>query len=88
MAFKPKVLVAQADTEFRRLGRLLLPGIFDGEHYFRLAPSPAGTRFTQGERFSGLLVPLFKSQLSTQTLAGFQAMNDALRRHVEATAAP
>jgi uncharacterized protein YndB with AHSA1/START domain len=36
MRFRPKVLVVEPNTEFHWIGRLLLPGIFDGRHYFRL----------------------------------------------------
>ena len=36
MTFRPVVLVAVPEQELRWLGRLLLPGLFDGEHAFRL----------------------------------------------------
>ena len=36
MAFRPTVLVATPDKELRWLGRFLFPGIFNGEHYFRI----------------------------------------------------
>jgi hypothetical protein len=32
MSFKPTVLEAEPERELRWLGRLLVPGIFDGEH--------------------------------------------------------
>jgi hypothetical protein len=38
MQFKPTVLAANRERELRSLGRLFLPGIFDGEHYFLLEP--------------------------------------------------
>ena len=70
--------------ELRWRGRFLLPGIFDGEHYFRLeAAAPGVARLVHGERFSGLLVPLFKSSLDRETRAGFEAMNAALKTRVE-----
>ena len=58
MSFKPTVLRADPNAELRWLGRLLFPGICDGEHYFTIEPLDGGrrARFTQGERFSGLLV--------------------------------
>ena len=60
MTFKPTVLKAEQDQELRWLGRLLMPGLFDGEHYFLIEPQEErGSRFVQGEKFTGVLVPLF-----------------------------
>lgn len=87
MTFRPKVLVATPPQEFRWIGRFLLPGIFDGEHYFRIMPIAAQmVRFEQGERFTGMLVPLAKSSLAGATRAGFVAMNVALKSRSEADA--
>jgi hypothetical protein len=64
MAFCPTVIVASPNQELRWLGHFLLPGVFDGEHYFQLeAISPGRVRFIQGEKFSGILVGLFKPSL-------------------------
>jgi hypothetical protein len=83
MTFKPRVLVAEPGRELRWLGRFLLPGLFDGEHIFRIEPLGDGhSRLVQSERFSGLLVPLFGKTLE-QTRRGFEAMNEALRRRAE-----
>jgi hypothetical protein len=60
--------------------------IFDGEHHFVLEPLAANrTRLVQQERFRGLLVPLFASSLDKHTLAGFHAMNAALKTRAEAS---
>jgi len=84
MRFKPRVLVAAPGRELRWLGRFLLPGLFDGEHYFIIEACPeGGVRFIQGERFSGVLVLLAKSSLQTGVKAGFEAMNLALKARVE-----
>jgi hypothetical protein len=40
MTFKPKVLVAERGKELKWLGRLLMPGLFDGEHSFKLESLP------------------------------------------------
>ena len=83
MTFKPRVLVVEPDRELRWLGRLLLPGIFDGEHRLGVEPLDAGrSRFVQSERFSGLLVPFVKGALR-KTVAGFEEMNSALKARVE-----
>src|SRR3954471_14267538 len=75
MTFRPTVLRHQDAQEFRWKGKLLVPGLFDGEHYFRLAANDRGsTLFTQGECFTGLLVPLFRRALDRGTRPGFEAM--------------
>jgi hypothetical protein len=84
MRFQPRVLVCDAKRELRWKGKLLVPGLFDGEHYFKLAPSgPGATVFEQGEVFSGALVPLFRRSLDGATRQGFVAMNEALKREAE-----
>ena len=88
MRFKPTVLTARPERELRWLGHLLIPGVFDGEHYFLLEPIGDGkTRLMQGERFSGLLVGLLSGTLSA-TEAGFKAMNTALKREAERNGSP
>jgi hypothetical protein len=83
MTFKPTVLVAEPARELRWLGRLVLPGVFDGEHILQIEPLENGrARFVQSERFTGLLVPLFGGTLE-KTRRGFEAMNEALRGRAE-----
>ncbi len=85
MTFRPTVVVADAGREFRWLGRVLLPGLFDGEHRFVLEPIAAGkVRFQQSERFSGILVPIFRCSLDGDTKRGFEEMNLALKARAEA----
>ena len=84
MRFRPTVLAVQPNRELRWKGKLLVPGLFDGEHYFKLEAKPAGgLTFHQGELFSGILVPLFRRSLDGATKQGFVAMNDALKREAE-----
>jgi hypothetical protein len=84
MTFRPAVLSVIPNSELRWLGHLLLPGIFDGEHYFQITQlAPRRVRFVQGERFSGVLVPFAKSSLDGGTKAGFVAMNQALKSRAE-----
>ena len=69
------------------LGRLLLPGVFDGEHSLRIEPLDGGrSRFVQSERFSGFLVGLFKGTLA-KTEAGFEQMNTRLKARAEQASA-
>jgi hypothetical protein len=81
MTFKPTVLAVEPGRDLRWRGRVLMPGLFDGEHSFRLEPTASGCRFHHGETFSGLLVPLFGGMLA-KTERGFEAMNAALGRRV------
>lgn len=84
--FRPTVLVATSGEELRWLGKLGPGGLFDGEHSFVLTAKPDGTtRLTHGERFTGILVAIFKGA-TANSHAGFEAFNEALKRRVEATA--
>jgi hypothetical protein len=84
MTFRPLILVLQPEAELRWLGRLILPGIFDGEHQFQLKPiGESRTRLIHRETFSGLLAPLLWRNLDTQTRQGFEAMNHALKQRAE-----
>jgi hypothetical protein len=81
--FKPTVRSVEANRELRWLGRLLFPGIFDGEHSLRIEPLEGGrSRFVQSERFSGVLVGLVKGTLQ-KTEVGFEQMNAALKARIE-----
>lgn len=87
MTFRPTVLAVEEDTLVRWRGRLGVPGLFDGEHELRLEATPdGGTRFTQREVFTGLLVPLLGRALD-DTGPGFASMNAALRDRAVARAA-
>jgi hypothetical protein len=80
----PTVLAARPGHELRWIGHLVMPGIFDGEHSFRVEPLEGGrTRFVQSERFKGILVrPL--GRVLDSTKLGFEQMNAALKERVEA----
>lgn len=86
MTFRPTVTAAEEERELAWLGRLALPGLFDGAHSFTLTPrTDGGTELTQREVFRGLLVPLGASMLR-RTEAGFAAMNEALKDRAEGLA--
>jgi hypothetical protein len=82
MRFKPTVVTVRPESELRWLGEFLLPGILDGEHYFRLENVRNGTHFVHGERFAGLIVGMMRGTL-TATEDGFNAMNLALKERAE-----
>jgi hypothetical protein len=84
MLFKPKVLVFDSLQEFRWIGKLFIPRLFDGEHTFMIKDNNDGTTtFIQYERFRGILIPLTKKMLDENTLDGFNQMNSALKARCE-----
>ena len=87
MTFKPTVLRAEPGREFRWLGRFLMPGLFDGEHYFTIEDLGGNrVRFVQGEIFKGLLVPVMSMfKVLGNAYVGFQEMNQALKERAERT---
>jgi hypothetical protein len=84
ITMKPTVRAVEPSHELRWLGHLLVPGIFDGEHRFRIeGAGPGRVRFVQSERFGGVLMPLMWKRLRDGgTAKGFRAMNEALARRV------
>ena len=82
MHFKPKLLRVQPNQEIRWLGRLFMPGIFDGEHSRLIASNADGCTFTQRERFSGVLT-FVPGKLFARTHSGFEAINLALKQRCE-----
>ena len=82
LTFKPSVRKVEPNRELAWLGRLVLPGIFDGEHHLELEPRDGGTLFVQREEFTGILVPLLGRGLE-KTKRGFEQMNAALKQRVE-----
>ncbi len=87
MTFKPMVLVAIVNKEFRWIGQLLFKGIFDGEHIFELIDNgDETTLFKHSENFNGILVGLFSKKLDAETKPGFESMNLALKNRVESLA--
>ena len=79
MTFRPAVQVADGRT-LAWLGRLWVPGLFDGRHEFVLDPLPGGTRLTHREVFSGVLTH-FGGFGGTR--AGFVTFNEALKTRCE-----
>lgn len=82
--FKPKVLVWDKDNAFEWLGSLPIPGIFNGQHHFKIEKiSEHQVKFIHGEQFSGLLAGLIMRQIGEATREGFVAMNEALKARAE-----
>jgi hypothetical protein len=84
MVFEPTVLAVRPAHELRWIGRLFVPGIFDGEHSFTLTKTaPGRTHVVQQEIFKGVAVPFLAGWLHGDTQRGFDAMNSALRDRAE-----
>jgi hypothetical protein len=84
MTFRPTVTKAEPNRQLRWLGRLLVPGLFDGEHIFEIEELDEDrVLFTQREIFRGLFVPLLARSLDRDTQRGFEEMNRALRERAE-----
>jgi len=81
--FKPTVTEANPNVTFEWLGRVGMPGVFDGRHRFDLEPIDGGTRFRQSERFTGVLSRPIIRMIRSATTEGFDVMNSALKERVE-----
>ncbi len=78
----PRLLVVQPAVLLRWIGRLIMPGIFDGTHQFSLEDLGEHTRLTQSETFRGALVP-FTGKSIAKTESDFRALNQALKERAE-----
>ncbi|MFQ5469718.1 MAG: SRPBCC family protein [Gammaproteobacteria bacterium] len=84
MAFNPTITKIEPAKRFVWLGRVLFPGLFDGEHRFEIETLNKNcVIFHHSESFSGLLSSLILKLVSQSTEAGFHAMNTALKQRVE-----
>jgi hypothetical protein len=84
MTFEPKVVAADVNRKFAWRGKVLMSGIFDGQHEFILEPVAGGkARFVHREEFSGILVPILWPMLEARTKRGFTQMNEALKKRAE-----
>lgn len=84
MSFLARVLVATPNQELAWRGGVVVPGIFQGEHRFRLQPTAGGhTRFLHSQKFTGLLVGPVMNAMLDRTERGFAEMNLALKLQSE-----
>ena len=93
MTFKPTLKHAEPARHLGWLGRVVVPGVFDGAHDFVLPPAGAGnggpavgTHVLQRETFTGVLVGLFRRTID-QTSVGFEEFNRALKGRAEQSTA-
>ncbi|WP_186647122.1 SRPBCC domain-containing protein [Fluviispira vulneris] len=82
--FKPVINKYVPNKELRWVGTFVYRWLFRGEHYFLLKDNGDGsTDFTQGENFTGCLVPLFSFFAAKKTATGFNLMNSNLKDILE-----
>jgi hypothetical protein len=85
MRFRPTIVKLDPGVELRWLGHLGIPGLFDGEHGFRIEPAgPERCRFRHFEAFKGVLAGPLLWLAGDATRRGFEAMNEALKARAEA----
>jgi hypothetical protein len=84
MLFKPRVRKVSPNQELKWLGHLYMPGLFDGEHMFKIdIVSENKIRFIQKEKFRGIMVPLLWKNINSATKKGFEEMNKRLKAMAE-----
>lgn len=82
--FNPTITKVEHPRELRWIGRVMRPGILDGEHVFTVLPvSATRTRFVHREEFTGLFVWLHRLIRLSAARRGFTEMNRALKYHLE-----
>lgn len=89
LTLRPMLTAVDPGRELTRRGRLLLPGVFTGVHSYLIEPAgPGRVRVTQTERLTGILVPLLRRRLATETREQFRAALDGLAKRVEGRRRP
>jgi len=84
ITMRPTIVKLEPGRELRWLGQLGIPGLFDGEHGFRVVAEDTGRcRFEHFETFRGLLVAPLMWMVGEATQRGFEAMNRALKARAE-----
>jgi hypothetical protein len=71
--------------ELRWAGGLPVPSLFEAEHFFLATERrDGGVRFTQGERYAGVLEPAFREAMEAFNRHAMTVVNHALKRRLEA----
>lgn len=84
LRFRAEVLDVDPERRIRWRGRLAVPKLLEGTREILLERrADDRTKVVHRERFEGLLVPVFERWGYNDTRLGFEAMNRALKEHVE-----
>lgn len=85
MDFKLRLKSLKESQEMIWTGQTLMPRLLDGEHYFRIEVISADkVLFSQGERYSGLLLFFSWPVINWSVKQSFNDMNQALKGRAEA----
>lgn len=81
--YAPVVTIFEAPKDFRWRAKMMAEFIFTNDKVFELEATSSGTRLIHKEEFSGLMVSLFWGKLNDGVVPMLNAMNKALKEHVE-----
>lgn len=82
--FDARVAECDPPRELHWKGKLLVGGLYDGEHFFVLRDlSPTRTKLLHCKKYSGLLAGLYAKSLDQNIPEGFRQMNEALKTRAE-----
>ena len=85
----PRIVLVEEGRGFSWRNNMLIPGLFDTEHYFIIDPIDDNRcRFVQGEEVSGLLSIPILLLIGGATRRGMEKMNEALKALCEAPEEP
>lgn len=84
LSFRPKITHVRKRREMRWSSAILAPGLFGGEHRFRLEPvDKLHCRLSQENIVSGVLMEMFAPSLLAAAQRGMDTMNAALKLRSE-----
>jgi len=83
--FEPRVIAYVEPKHFAWVARTGFPGVFDGEHHFKLEKTDdCGTVLHNYEIYSGLMSPIMKQlPMMKGAREGFELMNREIKRETE-----
>ena len=84
--FQTTIIKVEPNHKLSLQGQLIIPGLFDRVHSFTIdSLGNNSVRFSQREKFSGLIVPLLAKYLNTKVIHEFELMNRALKVRAESS---
>ena len=81
--YMPTITAIDKPKYFRWRAHMMASFMFTNDKVFELEEIPTGTRIIHREEFSGILVPLFWSKLSSGALPMLKSMNEELKAIAE-----
>ncbi len=81
--YKSTITAIDEHKRFRFIGKMMAKFMFSADRIIELEESPKGTRFTQREVYTGIMVSLFWKKMNTDATRMLRIMNLALKKKVE-----